>query len=151
MQQGPRTCARRHFLVVLGAAAAAPASGCSDPGGVEPDPIGDVPAGNVSALSVGSLHSVGTTPVAIGRDAGGLYALTLTCTHEGCNIALDGRVDITGIYCACHGARFDANGNVQGGPAPDPLVHFAVEVDQTGEILIRGGQRVDASVRTPVA
>ena len=151
MQEGTRPCARRHFLVVLGAAAAVPTAACSDPSGVEPAKIGDVSAGNVSGLPEGTLLAVGNAPVAIGRDANGLYAMTLTCTHEGCNIALDGSVDISEVHCGCHGARFDGNGNVKSGPAPDPLVHFAVEVDAAGNILIRGDQRVGSNVRTPVA
>ena len=143
-------CARRRFLMVVGGTAFANSLGCSDPGGVGPEPIGDVSAGNVRDLPEGSLRSVGSTPVAIGRDSNGVYALTLTCTHEGCNIALDGSVDFEGIHCGCHGARFSGNGDVRGGPAPDPLVHFAVEIDAAGEIMIRGEQRVSAETRTPV-
>lgn len=143
-------CGRRRFLMVVSGAAVANALGCSDPGGVGPEPIGDVPAGNVRDLAEGSLRSVGSTPVAIGRDSNGVYAMTLTCTHEGCNMATDGTVAMQGIRCSCHGARFSANGDVRGGPAPDPLVHFAVEIDAAGEIMIRGEQRVDAEVRTPV-
>lgn len=141
---------RRGFLVVVSGTAVASALGCSDPGGVDPEPIGDVPAGNVSDLPEGSLRAVGSTPVAIGRDSNGVYAMTLTCTHEGCNIAIHGSVDFEGIRCSCHGARFSANGAVRGGPAPDPLVHFAVEIDTSGEIMIRGEQRVSAETRTPV-
>jgi Rieske Fe-S protein len=144
-------CARRRFLLVVGGTAVAQSVACSDPGGVEPEPIGDVAAGNISDLPEGSLRAVGSTPVAIGRDADGVYALTLTCTHEGCNMATSGTVDFQGIRCGCHGARFSANGKVVGGPAPDPLLHFAVEIDATGEIMIRGDQRVDASARTTVA
>ncbi len=150
MRQGTRICARRNFLVVLGAAATAPSVACSGQAGVDPDPIGDVSAGNVDALPEGTLRPVGTRPVAIGRDADGLYAMTLTCTHEGCNMAVQGRVDISGLACGCHGARFDANGEVKSGPAPDPLAHFEVEIDQAGEITIHGDRQVSASTRTPV-
>jgi len=143
-------CDRRGFLVVVGGTTFASALGCSDPAGVEPEPIGDVPAGNVSDLPEGSLRAVGSTPVAIGRDSNGVYAMTLTCTHEGCNIALHGSVDMQGVRCSCHGARFSANGAVRSGPAPDPLVHFAVEIDTGGEIMIRGEQRVSTNTRTPV-
>jgi cytochrome b6-f complex iron-sulfur subunit len=141
---------RRRFLMVVGQSAIAVPIGCSDPGGVGPEPIGDVAAGNVADLPESSLRAVGSVPVAIGRDSQGVYALTLTCSHEGCNMAVEGTVAFTGIWCACHGARFSANGEVRGGPAPDPLVHFAVEIDAVGDMTIHGDQRVDATVRTPV-
>lgn len=150
MKKDRNICARRHFLAVIGGSTLAGSLGCSDSGGVEPEPIGDVAAGNVSDLPEDSLRVVGSNPVAIGRDANGVYALTLTCTHEGCNMAIEGSVDAQGIRCACHGARFSANGDVRGGPAPDPLAHFAVEIDAAGEMVIRGDQRVDSAARTPV-
>jgi Rieske Fe-S protein len=132
------------------AAAAAVGVGCGGKGGVAPDPVGDLAAGNVSDLSVGSLKAVGVQPVCIGRDAAGVYAMTLTCTHSGCNMATDGSVTGGGISCACHGSRFDANGGVVQGPASDPLQHFAVSADASGNLTIHGGSEVDASTRLKV-
>ena len=151
MVDDKNTCNRRRFLLAVGQSAIAAPIACSDPGGVGPEPIGDVPAGNVADLPENSLRALGSIPVAIGRDSNGVYALTLTCTHEGCNMAVEGTVDFNGVRCACHGARFSANGAVRAGPAPDALVHFAVDIDMAGEMTIRGDQRVDAAVRTPVS
>ncbi len=85
-------------------------------------------------------------PAILARDAQGLYAMTITCTHEGCDISPAG----TFLDCPCHGSRFDLNGNVIQGPAGSPLTHFAVVVDAAGNITVQGETRVDASVRTPV-
>jgi Rieske Fe-S protein len=146
-------CSRRIALKVLaaGGAGGALASACSSGAGASPDSIGTVQAGIVSDYPVGSLEAVGTMAVAVGRDAKGLYALTLTCTHSGCNMAVDGYVSASGIDCGCHGSQFDANGGVTRGPAQDPLTHFAVTVDASGAVTVHGDQTVAASVRTPVA
>jgi Rieske Fe-S protein len=146
---------RRRFLEVVAAGSAAvfvlPACGGSNSSaGNAALNVGDVEAGNVASIAVGSLSAVGSQPVAIGRDAGGLYAMTLTCTHQGCNIAASGTVAPSGIVCACHGSQFDANGGVTVGPASAPLAHFAVEVDASGTVVVHTGTVVDSSARTPV-
>ena len=145
---------RRHFLKVLAVAAATPSmsvalGGCGP--GAGPVAVGDVAAGNVADLAVGTLKVAKPgEPVCIGRDAGGLYAMTLTCTHEGCDISTQGSVSSSGISCNCHGSRFDANGNVVRGPARDPLQHFAVSVDAQQNITIHGDMDVSSSTRTAV-
>jgi Rieske Fe-S protein len=148
-------CSRRIVLKVLaaGGAAGTLASACSSPAGsgADPNPVGTVQAGIVADYPVGSLEAVGNLPVAVGRDANGLYALTLTCTHSGCNMATEGNVSASGILCGCHGSRFDANGGVTRGPAQSPLAHYAVTVDASGTITVHGDQTVAASVRTAVA
>ena len=128
------------------AGAAAAASACSS-AGVGPAQVGDVPAGNVSQLAVGSLQKVGIEPVCIGRDKAGVYAMTLTCTHAGCDMGQNGSVSGQGLFCGCHGSVFDANGNVVRGPATQPLDHFAVTADASGNLTVRGGQIVDAGQR----
>jgi Rieske Fe-S protein len=139
---------RRGFLTVLGGSTLVGA-GCGQ-SGVGPADIGDVSAGNIANLPVNSLHAVGSQEVAIGRDQYGLYAMTLTCTHQGCNMAQQGQVDFGGVVCFCHSSRFSNNGDVLGGPATNPLQHFAVELGAAGEITIRGHQSVSASMRTAV-
>jgi cytochrome b6-f complex iron-sulfur subunit len=101
----------------------------------------------VSSTSVGSLSVVPSAPAILARDAGGLYAMTITCTHEGCDVVPSG----TTLDCPCHGSRFDSNGNVLQGPAGSPLVHFAVTVDASGAITVDGTMQVAASVRTIVS
>lgn len=141
---------RRKFLSVMGCAAAgAPFLGCGS-AGQPPAAIGKVQAGQASSFPVGTLEPIGNLPVALGHDANGFYALTLTCTHQGCNMAQQGTVSGTGIICQCHGASYNADGHVLGGPAPEDLAHFAVTIDATtGAVTIDGDTKVSASVRTP--
>jgi Rieske Fe-S protein len=148
---------RRRFLEVVAAGGAAafvlPACGSSNTssGGAAPTNVGDVQAGSAQGTTVGMLQTVGTQPVALGRDAGGLYAMTLTCTHAGCNMAASGTVAPSGIVCSCHGSEFDANGEVTRGPASAPLAHFEVAVDTSGNVVVHTATVVDSSTRTPVA
>lgn len=139
---------RRLFLAVIAGGVAS--SACSG-GSTGPAPFGDVSAGNVSNVAVGALTVVGSEPVVLGRDSGGLYAMTITCTHQGCDVEPVGTGTSATLDCPCHGSRFDWNGGVIHGPASSPLAHFAVSVDATGNITIHGGTQVAASVRTPVA
>ena len=107
---------------------------------------GDVAAGNVSATRVGTLSVVPNSPIILGRDAQGLYAMTIRCPHQGCYVIPQG----SGLVCPCHGSLFDSNGNVLQGPANSPLVHFAVSADAAGDITVHSASLVAPAVRTPV-
>ncbi len=108
---------------------------------------GDLAAGNVSGLAVGALAALPNQSVAIGRDAMGLYALTLVCTHQGCTAAPAGATGARQINCPCHGSQFDRDGAVIRGPAARPLAHFAVSVDAGGNIVVHTNSQVAATVR----
>lgn len=108
---------------------------------------GDIVAGNVSNFQVGALNALSGTTVAVGRDAMGLYALTLVCTHQGCTAAPAGAVGARQVNCPCHGSQFDRNGAVIRGPAGRPLVHFGVTVDVAGNIIVHSNMQVAANVR----
>ncbi len=61
-------------------------------------------------------------------------ALSSICTHQGCQI---GNYD-TGsnqFVCACHGSRFDVNGNVIQGPAGAPLQKYSTSISGTQLII----------------
>jgi Rieske Fe-S protein len=140
-----RFLARRRFLGLAGGAALC---GCTS--AVGPIQFGDVAAGNVSSLPVGSLRALPSAPACIGRDANGVYAMTLTCTHAGCDMGQSGSVSSQGLFCGCHGSQFDANGGVVRGPATQPLDHFAVSVDSAGNLTVHGDQIVSADQRLSV-
>jgi Rieske Fe-S protein len=141
---------RRRFLgMVAGGVGGVAAVGCMS-SGIGPATVGDVPAGNVASLPVGTVRPLALVPACIGRDADGVYAMTLTCTHAGCDMGEQGSVSGAGLFCACHGSRFDANGNVVAGPAPQPLEHFAVTVDASGDLTVHGGQTVGSDNRLKV-
>ena len=81
-------------------------------------------------------------PVALYRDAGGVYAVSLTCTHLGCIV----KKSPEGFECPCHGSRFAADGEVTKGPAPQPLPW--VEVSGKGaNYVVDLGKRVPAGTR----
>src|ERR1041384_775976 len=98
------TTTRREFLKVVGAGSCALSVGgitaCGGPSG------GLVDAGNVADLDVGTVKAVEGEGVLIGRDDGGVYAMTATCTHLGCDLSgPDGTIDPDGeIHCGCHGS-----------------------------------------------
>jgi Rieske Fe-S protein len=114
-------------------------------------PSGPVSAGNVSATSVGALLDVPGEAVILGRDGGGLYAMSAACTHAGCMLAIVGATGNEELSCPCHGSLFDADGAVNRGPAQAPLQHYLVEVVADGSITIHGEQPVAADARTKVA
>ena len=140
-----QTTSRRHFLTTLATAALCGCTGSSGPAA-----FGDASAGNVKDIAVGSLAIVGSEPVMIGRDSGGLYAMTITCTHQGCDVEPSGSGSSVRVRCPCHGSEFNSNGAVTRGPAGAPLAHFAVEVDASGNVTIHGAKQVGAEVRTSV-
>jgi Rieske Fe-S protein len=139
--------ARRRFLALVGGAAASAA--CSGEDGAGQQVAQSLAAGKVSDLVAGDLRVVGDA-TCIGRDLRGIYAMSLLCTHAGCDISQSGSVSGRGLFCACHGSSFDAQGNVLGGPAPAPLPHFLVTADAGGNLTVHVGQVVSASARLSV-
>lgn len=132
-------------LVVIGGVA-----GCGGGGGNSP-PTGPVTLGNVSALSVGTMRVMGN--VVVGRDSGGVYAMSAVCTHMGCIVsttATSGAI-ASGLTCFCHQSTYDANGANTGGPAPSPLQHYFVTIDASGLITADASMPVAVTARTPVA
>ncbi len=72
--------------------------------------------------------------LALLRDEGGYYALSLLCTHLGCIV----NVTPEHFSCPCHGSHFDRRGNVLKGPADRPLRRLAVE-QREGMIEVLAG------------
>jgi cytochrome b6-f complex iron-sulfur subunit len=140
-----RTLSRRALLVVGAGAAASQAIGCGGP--LSESLPAEIAAGAESSVTAGTLRPLEGQGVALGRDANGIYALSLLCTHEGCDISSGGSVSASGIQCGCHGARFDAQGNVVQGPARSSLVHFLVTRDAAGQLTIHTTESVDPSTR----
>lgn len=143
---------RRRFLKVVAEGGAAIGAvtvlGCGS--GTTPV-TGAVSAGNVSALSAGTLKFVTGQPLVIARDSKGVYAMTSICTHQQCDMSHQGSANANGVFCSCHGSQFDANGNPQSGPAHSALQHYAVTIDSSGAMTVHGDQSVAADTRTPVA
>lgn len=97
--------------------------------------------GATTAFGMNTWMLIRAMGIIVGRDARGIYAFSALCTHQSCTVTLetDGASS-----CACHGSRFDNNGGVTRGPAPDDLNHYAV-------IVCAGRVRVDRGVIVPPA
>ncbi len=80
--------------------------------------------------------------VALYRDEGGVYAISLVCTHLGCIV----KPGTEGFECPCHGSRFAADGSVLGGPAPQALPWHQVTV-RGGDCVIDEGATVAAGTK----
>jgi nitrite reductase/ring-hydroxylating ferredoxin subunit len=63
----------------------------------------------------------------------GLHAMSALCTHQHCLIKPWNTQ--RKIACACHGARFDFDGNVINPPAKDPLPRFTI-LEEDGELIL---------------
>jgi Rieske Fe-S protein len=145
-----QTLNRRRFLSVTGSSAGVVVGAGAIPAcnqSISP-PAGPVEAGNVSALSAGSLMLLSNVIVA--RDDMGVYAMSRACTHQGCAIDDTSSGVAGGFHCPCHGSAFDGNGAVTHGPAASPLQHYAVTIATDGTMTVEGGQPVSADTRTPV-
>jgi len=141
---------RRHLLSIAGASTGllivTAVPGCGNPTGTPP--TGAVAAGNVSALSVGTMRTM--SEVVVGRDAKGVYAMSAICTHAGCYLDDSSGTVAAGLYCGCHGSSFDGNGAVTNGPARSPLQHYAVTIAADGGITVDGSKPVSVDTRTAV-
>jgi Rieske Fe-S protein len=104
-----------------------------------------VNAGAASAITAASpkLVSSAGTAVWVCRDASGLYAMSAACTHAGCTVAHRSAQ----FFCPCHGATFDLNGQNPTSPARQPLAHYAVCVDASGNMLVDVNTTVSPSQR----
>ncbi|WP_052684547.1 Rieske 2Fe-2S domain-containing protein [Lentzea aerocolonigenes] len=82
----------------------------------------------VDDIAVGSSKSFTTPdgkPAHLLRPATDTFlAYDATCRHQGCPVSYVG----PGFRCPCHGATYDENGQVTGGPAPAPLIKIPVKV-----------------------
>ena len=94
-----------------------------------------VKAAKVNELSPnsGKTFPFNNKPAILIRLANGEYrAFSAVCTHLQCTVQY--REDFKMIWCACHNAKFDLNGNVSSGPPPAPLEAFDVFI--SGEDIL---------------
>jgi len=113
------------------------AGGCA-PGGVN--------AGLASDIAMGAAKHVtdnNNYDLFVCRDAGGLYALSASCTHSGCTV----QKQATRFYCPCHRATFDLNGLHPTSPARTALPHFALCLDDGGNAIVDYNTTVAATTR----
>ena len=77
------------------------------------------------------------------NEADGLYVISSICTHLGCNVKRGG----PGFACPCHGSQFDDSGRVVHGPAPKPLLWYALSLSPRGRLVVDMDQPVTPAFR----
>lgn len=151
---------RRKFLCVMGAAGAATAAG-SVQGCSSDTATGTFVVGTVAELTVGLWKRLADKKLIVGRDAGGFYAFSIICPHEGFDVDFEGSAcpaspttstSTTGnlVCCSGHGGNFNAQGIVTRAPPTSNLTHYQVTVSG-GNVSVNTGATVGVSVRTPAA
>ena len=64
-----------------------------------------------------------------------LAAYTLVCTHNGCTPSAPNAEGL--LACPCHGAKFNADGTVNKGPAKKPLAGIKIAI-KAGKVMATG-------------
>ncbi|MEO0755464.1 MAG: FAD-dependent oxidoreductase [Cyanobacteria bacterium J06648_16] len=72
-------------------------------------------------------------------------ALSLTCTHQGCSVHKEVESDADGFLCPCHGAAYDEQGQVLGGPAQENLAQFRVVSRDDNRVQLIAANPVQAA------
>jgi len=75
----------------------------------------------------------GTPIILVRTTATTFVALSMYCTHEGCQVDPPRNGTIT---CSCHGSLFDLEGNVTRGPASTPLFRYNTTYNATNRTLL---------------
>ena len=81
------------------------------------------------------------------RDENGFYAISGTCTHLGCTVALQ---DDSTLVCPCHGSMFDLQGAILAGPAELALQYVEVTRSPDNKLVVNTNVIVPESQRLPV-
>jgi nitrite reductase/ring-hydroxylating ferredoxin subunit len=66
------------------------------------------------------------------RDAGGLYAVTAICTHEGAICTISG----ADFRCPRHAALFTFDGSIVSGPVTRALQHYSMCTLPSGNVAV---------------
>jgi cytochrome b6-f complex iron-sulfur subunit len=102
--------------------------------------------GEAREFPVGTRTWLDEAGVFVLRDQKGLRALSGTCTHLGCTV----RAEAEGFVCPCHGSRYDAEGNVTAGPAPQRLPFVRLSQNRQGKLVADLAETVAADDRLKV-
>lgn len=104
--------------------------------------------GRPEDVTVGTVLVLAKQKIFVVRDATGLFAFSAVCTHLGCITRYER--ESRAIFCPCHGSRYDLEGRVTAGPAPQALRRFALSVEK-GRLVVDAAKVVGPEVRLAVA
>ena len=91
-----------------------------------------VDLGSAAKYPSGSRTLLPDVPAILYATPAGFKALSLVCTHLGCTV----EQFEDGFRCPCHGSRYNAQGEVERGPARLPLPILRVEATDDGHLLL---------------
>ncbi len=135
----PEPVARRDFLGIASMATAGAAIFGSLLGmlrlakpRVLPEASARVRVGKPSDYAAGTSKVLTSHNVLMIRNEQGIAALSLVCTHLGCIV----EPDASGFKCPCHGSKFNADGTVVAGPAPEPLHWLSIGQTADGSLIV---------------
>lgn len=158
VQSGLLPRSRREFIERTGVSVALSVFGlsfftsCSDTEEIEPFPTNGIPptdktgstgievSGNKISIDLtiqtnlnvsGGWILITEAKTLVSKVGNSFVALTSICTHEGCDSSWSFKNST--YNCACHGSKFDAQGNVLTGPATTPLKAYTSSV--SGNVL----------------
>ncbi len=90
-------------------------------------------AGKVTDFKEGEVIPFRKEKLFIARTEAGFLAISATCTHLHCIVNWNGT--LKKFECPCHGAKFNANGEVLEGPPPRPLDLYKLSIVE-GKLVI---------------
>jgi cytochrome b6-f complex iron-sulfur subunit len=98
-------------------------------------------AGAPDLYPVDSVTFISDQQVYIVHTPEGFYAVSAVCTHLGCITQWNSGSNM--IECPCHGSKFQSDGRKVEGPAPLPLLLWAVTVAPSGDLLVNKTETVN--------
>lgn len=98
----------------------------------EPSPRFTV--GDPKSFPENSVTKLKSRRVFIVRDGNSFKAFSVVCTHLGCAVEFSKEKNI--FECPCHGSKYDRNGVNFAGPAPRPLDHYEMVLDNSGRLVV---------------
>lgn len=88
-------------------------------------------------------------PILLVRQGSVIHAMAELCSHLGCSLVQEGKLEGDTLKCTCHGSRFALkDGSILSGPASSPLPRFDVRV-RNGKIEVRAGPEAWSAVVQP--
>ncbi len=98
----------------------------------QPPPPKRYEIGSVSDYPPNSRTVAASIPALIIRNQGEFRAISMVCTHLGCNV--EAKPD--GFVCPCHGSCYNSAGEVTEGPAQSALAALKVEQTAEGRLVV---------------